>query len=116
MVVVGLLITAAGLLGLAWVRHTWLYFAVVSLVGVGTGLVLPCVNTLVTGAARTSERGLITALYGSVRFFGVAAGPPLFGLLIERSPATLFLLAGGGAGLVALLAGLFIRVGEIQKN
>jgi len=116
MVVAGLLIIAAGLIGLVWVRHTWLHFAVISLIGVGTGLVLPCVNTLITGAARASERGLITALYGSVRFFGVAAGPPLFGLLLERSLAALFLLAGAGAGLVALLAQFLIRVGEIQKN
>lgn len=116
LVVTGLAITAAGLLNLLWVRHTLLYFAVISLVGVGTGLVLPCINTLITSAARASERGLITSLYGSVRFFGVAAGPPVFGLLLERSLSTLFILAAVTAAVVALLAQIMIRVSEIESN
>ncbi|MGB4198822.1 MAG: hypothetical protein WBJ82_06935, partial [Tepidanaerobacteraceae bacterium] len=44
------------------------------------GLVMTPVNTLVTGSCSTKRRGIITCLYGSLRFFGVAIGPPLYGL------------------------------------
>ena len=44
--------------------------------GLAAGLVPPAVNTLVTGAVGTAERGSVTSLYGSVRFFGTAIGPP----------------------------------------
>lgn len=51
-----------------------------SLLGAGVGLVMTPINTLVTGSASTKRRGIITCLYGSLRFFGVAIGPPLYGL------------------------------------
>jgi len=84
------------------------YFMVVALVfaGIGTGMVLPCLNTMITGSCNTDERGMITALYNGVRFFGVAAGPPLFGFLMERSMLWTFLLPAilaATAGLVNLL-------------
>jgi len=50
------------------------------LLGAGVGLVMTPVNTLVTGSCSTKRRGIITCLYGSLRFFGVAIGPPLYGL------------------------------------
>ena len=37
---------------------------------------LPAINMLVTSAAGQEERGLVTSLYGAVRFIGVAVGPP----------------------------------------
>src|SRR5690606_3943979 len=48
-----------------------------TLIGTGTGMALPALNTLITSSAPTSERGLVTCLYGTVRFVGVAIGPPL---------------------------------------
>lgn len=60
----------------------WLV-AVLSASAMGAGLVLPCLNLLITSAVGPQERGLVTALYGSVRFLGVAAGPPVFGALLK---------------------------------
>ncbi|HEY8449546.1 MAG TPA: MFS transporter, partial [Bacillota bacterium] len=74
---------------------------VVSLLGFGNGLVLPVLNTLITSAAATGERGLVTSLYGTVRFFGAALGPPAFGLLLEAGPLWMF---WGSAAVVALIA------------
>ena len=61
-----------------------------TLIGLGTGAVLPSLNTLITSSAPTSERGLVTCLYGTVRFFGVAIGPPLFGLIDHYGQAPIF--------------------------
>lgn len=51
------------------------------LFGLGLGMVLPCLNVLITSAIHKSERGIITSLYHSVRFLGVAFGPPTLSLL-----------------------------------
>lgn len=61
-------------------KGMWLKFASLVLLGAGVGLVMTPVNTLVTGSCSAKRRGIITCLYGSLRFFGVAIGPPLYGL------------------------------------
>ncbi|WP_026694989.1 MFS transporter [Peribacillus kribbensis] len=56
----------------------------------GTGLILPCVNTLITGSVGMEFRGFVTSVYSSVRFLGVAIGPPIFTRLIEWSRTGMF--------------------------
>lgn len=64
-------------------KNPYLALGILVLQGIGTGSVLPSINTLVTSATTTKERGVVTSLYGSVRFFGVAAGPPIFSLAMK---------------------------------
>ena len=47
-----------------------------TLIGTGTGMALPALNTLITSSAPSSERGLVTCLYGTVRFLGLPSGRP----------------------------------------
>lgn len=58
---------------------------------IGTGLLLPCLNTLITGAVDRSHRGMVTSLYNALRFLGVAAGPPLISWIADRSVTWLFI-------------------------
>lgn len=74
-----------------------------TLIGIGTGMALPALNTLITSSAPTSERGLVTCLYGTVRFFGVAIGPPLFSFATKYGENLIF---WSDAGLVAVIAAL----------
>lgn len=67
---------------------------------VGTGLLLPCLNTMITGSVEKEQRGMITSLYSSLRFLGVAAGPPLFELMMDRSSMLVFIVVS----LLALIA------------
>lgn len=116
MVVLGLASVAASLLLIAIFPMDWIFFGGVTLMGVGTGLVLPAVNTLVTSSVPLEERGGITALYGSVRFFGVALGPPAFSLLLEVSKQVM-LMAGGLLALAgAVLCVLLINQKELIKD
>ncbi len=62
----------------------WLALAILVFQGIGTGSVLPAINTLVTSATTSKERGVVTSLYGTVRFFGVAMGPPLFAMAMAH--------------------------------
>ena len=80
------------------------YMIVLFFLGIGIGIVLPPINSLITGATSTDRRGMITCLYGTVRFFGVAIGPPTFGLAMELGKWPLFLGAAGLAVLAAITA------------
>lgn len=109
LVVSGLAIMTAALIFLPLSRNVLLYFAAISVVGIGTGMVLPCLNTLITSAASIEERGLVTSLYGSVRFFGVAFGPPLYGYLANKSAGLMFWTSSGLTLLAAILSYIFIN-------
>lgn len=110
MIVAGLAASAVALGAMAVVRQPlWLLITLAALLGLGTGISLPAVNTLVTGAAWRSQRGAVTALYGTVRFAGVAAGPPLFGLV---GNASMRLVIFGLSALAS--AGLAWAMGVIQ--
>jgi MFS transporter, ACDE family, multidrug resistance protein len=41
----------------------------------GLGLILPVLNTFITGSVEEGERGFVVSMYGAVRFLGVAMGP-----------------------------------------
>ena len=75
--------------------------------GIGTGSVLPSINTMVTSATTSKERGVVTSLYGSVRFFGVAMGPPLFSMAMTHR-YLVFWAAAALAMLTALLSWFLI--------
>lgn len=68
-----------------------MFIGLLTLSSIGTGMLLPCLNTMITGSVSKGERGMITSLYNSLRFFGVAFGPPLFGWLMEISDRTVFI-------------------------
>jgi len=84
----------------------WVFFAGLVVLGVGTGLVLPALNTLITSAAKEQERGMLTAAYSATRFFGVALGPPVYGYLMGAGRAWPFFFSAAALG-VAAAASLF---------
>lgn len=87
------------------------------LTGIGTGAVLPSLNTLITGTADRRERGIITSFYGSVRFLGVAAGPPVFSQLMKLPATSMFSLCAGLAAAAAVSCLFFIRLpGRRRKS
>lgn len=93
LIIAGLAILTLSLIAAAiWHRSYIALISFISVSSIGTGLVLPCLNTLITGSVKRSYRGMVTSLYNSLRFLGVAAGPPLFSWLTDRSIITLFIL------------------------
>lgn len=114
-VVAGLLVLTVALVSFILFHETILFFAGISLAGIGTGLTLPCLNTLVTSSVGPNARGIVTAFYGGVRFLGVAAGPPLFALLFDRSTCLTFGVAAGLTFLAALITFLFVHGSTIAN-
>jgi ACDE family multidrug resistance protein len=105
----GLLIDCISLAILPFLDGLTLYLVLLALLGVGNGIVLPALNTLVTSAAGSGQRGGVTSIYGSVRFLGVAAGPPVFSLLYEISKTVMFLTASAIALVVSILTYIFLK-------
>ncbi len=85
-------------------------------VGLGGGLGLPALNLLITSSVGANERGLITSLYGGVRFFGVALGPPAFGLVMRRGEGLLFALAAALAALALATTLAFLSSDELLSR
>jgi ACDE family multidrug resistance protein len=94
------------------------FLIVLVLSSAGTGLILPCINSLITGSVGKERRGFVTSLYGSVRFLGVAVGPPIFTRLMEWSRVGMFLSIATLTLLVGILALTLIHVGnkDGEKN
>ncbi|WP_027085254.1 MFS transporter [Cohnella panacarvi] len=89
---IGLVLMVVSLALAIWFNKSiYVFIGLLTVSSIGTGLLLPCLNTMITGAVEKSERGMITSLYSSLRFFGVAFGPPLFGWLMNISHRTVFM-------------------------
>lgn len=107
-VVAGLALIAVAFIVMFFVSKQIVPFtAAIAGMGLGNGLVLPSLNTMITSATKSSERGTVTSLYGTARFFGAALGPPAFSKAVPFGPGGMFLgsaaLAGGVLAMAALL-------------
>ena len=105
---IGLILSTASLvMAVFFYRNIYVFIGLLTLSGIGTGMLLPCLNTMITGSVEKSERGMITSLYSSLRFFGVAFGPPLFGWLMAISHQAVF-IAASALSLVTLALVFFL--------
>lgn len=111
--VIGLFLVAAGLIIFCPCKNVLLFTISASILGLGTGAVLPSLNTLITSSAPKTERGIITCLYGTVRFFGVAIGPPLFGFAEKLTKPPIFFSTAGLAVLLGLLFLFFVKPNQV---
>lgn len=107
-VVGGMVLSTAALAMLAMVTALVPTMIILFFLGISIGIVLPPINTLITGATSAKRRGIVTCLYGTVRFFGVAIGPPTFGLVIQYGRWVMFLGAAAVSALAVLIAVLFV--------
>lgn len=114
--VAGLFFMTASFSLLVIVKSLIPFFSVLVISSIGTGLALPCINSFITGSVSTDKRGFVTSLYGSVRFLGVAIGPPIYSALMDWSRTGMFLTTAGLTLLVALLCIFFIRVKKTDSE
>ncbi|RTE10931.1 MFS transporter [Paenibacillus whitsoniae] len=81
----------------------------ISVCGIGIGGALPCLDAMITEGIEKEQRGSITSIYSSMRFIGVAAGPPLASVLMRASTAAMFYTISGACLIAAVLALLTIH-------
>lgn len=111
-VVTGLGIVSASFIVMFFVHRAIVPFtATITGMGLGNGLMLPSINTMITSATGSAERGTVTALYGTVRFFGAAFGPPAFDKAVQLGTVAPYL---GSAALA--LASMIIALAWINQH
>lgn len=62
------------------------------IMGVGIGIALPCLDALITQGIEKEQRGTVTSFYSSMRFIGVAVGPPLYSYFMKGTDHEVFYL------------------------
>lgn len=98
-----------GLCILFYNKNIYLFISLLTLSSIGTGLLLPCLNTMITGSVERDQRGMITSLYSSLRFLGVAFGPPLFGWMMDKSHQIVFITVTLLTAITLVLVFFFIK-------
>jgi MFS transporter, ACDE family, multidrug resistance protein len=116
LIIIGLLLMTASFSTLVFFKSLIPFFAVLVISSIGTGLTLPCLNSFITGSVSSDKRGFVTSLYGSVRFLGVAIGPPIYGSLMAWSRTGMFLITAGLTLLVAVLCLFLIHVKSEESS
>ncbi|MEH7884860.1 MFS transporter [Bacillus sp. JJ1609] len=77
---------------LSFSKELWFIITMFLVAGIGIGASLPPLDALITESIEKEERGTITSIYSSMRFVGVAAGPPVIALLMKNSSKIIFIL------------------------
>lgn len=106
---IGCSLLAATILCVSFIQQITLFIIIFVAGGVGIGLVLPCLDAFITEGIEKEQRGTVSSVYSSMRFIGVAVGPPVFAMLMKVSHRTLFLTITGVCIIAVLLALWAIR-------
>lgn len=101
-ILAGLMLITTGHFMFSLMEEFWMHFISALILGAGVGLIMTPVNALVTGSCSVKRRGIITCLYGSLRFFGVAVAPPVYAFS-ERYGLKTVVLAAGAISLIAFV-------------
>lgn len=80
--------------------------------GIGIGIVLPCLDARITENVEKDIRGAVMAFYSSMRFIGVALGPPIIALLMKKSIIWIAILLTA----LALVAGVLAFKNRKMSN
>lgn len=88
----GITLSAIAIVSLYFSINLWFMVSMFLISGVGIGVGLPCLDALITEGIEKEERGTVTSIYSSMRFIGVAAGPPVVAILMKFSHTWIFVL------------------------
>ena len=112
----GVIATALSIGALWFSIKLWYMITMFLISGVGIGVGLPCLDALITEGVEKEERGTISSIYSSMRFIGVAAGPPIIALLLKNATQWIFILLGSLSVIAALVALIAIKPKDRNKR
>ncbi len=108
----GIVAAALSIAALWFSIKLWYMITMFLISGIGIGIGLPCLDSLITDGVEKKERGTITSFYTSMRFIGVAAGPPIIALLMKHPNYWIFIIMSSLSILAAIVALLAIKPQE----
>src|SRR5699024_4747482 len=100
----GIVLMGGSVLLLSFAQSLIFLLFIFLMTGIGIGISLPSLDALLTNSFDKEVRGMITSIYSSMRFIGVAAGPPAIALLMKYDlfwMISLFSLLGLGGAILA---------------
>jgi len=109
----GLMLMAAALVSIPWIFDTLLFWLAIILVGVGSGMILPAMDTVSTSVAKKEYRGLLTTTYGASRSLGSALAPYTFAVLMDMGTQAPFFPIAAVTALTGILILLYLKNEEI---
>lgn len=109
--VFGIFILACSVFAISFSKDIYVLLTALFTSGIGIGLALPGLDALITQGIEMSKRGTISSIYSSMRFVGVAAGPPAFALMMKGSHFFLFF-----ANTLLCILALFISLFGIKPE
>ncbi|MFD2611807.1 MFS transporter [Paenibacillus gansuensis] len=101
---IGTVLLTAAVFGCGMIHSIPWIIALLCLAGIGMGLILPCLDAFITEGIQKEQRGTITSIYSSMRFIGVALGPPVASVLLGVSHHVMFYTISGACLLAALIS------------
>lgn len=112
----GMLLLTISIAVLSFSNNLWFVISMFFIGGIGIGASLPCLDALITDGIKKDQRGTVTSIYNSMRFVGVAAGPPAVAIFMKSIPEGLFYILSS-VSLIAVLATFFgIKPGKEKKH
>ena len=86
----GLMLLSLAIFIISFSQNIWFLLTAFFFSGLGIGVALPCLDAFLTEGIEKEQRGTITSIYSSMRFVGVALGPPVFAILMKTSHQVMF--------------------------
>lgn len=105
----GIVLLAASIVTLSFSTAMWFMISLFLLSGIGIGVGLPCLDAFITSGVEKEERGTVSSIYSSMRFIGVAAGPPVMAIMMKHAENSLFYILSGLSLLAALATFIAIK-------
>jgi MFS transporter, ACDE family, multidrug resistance protein len=112
----GIVVAAISIAALWLSIKLWFMITMFLIAGIGIGIGLPCLDALITAGIEKEERGTISSIYSSMRFIGVAAGPPIIALLMKQENYWIFITLSGLSIIAAFVAMFAIKPGEKKAH
>ncbi|MDM5462113.1 MFS transporter [Bacillus cereus] len=106
---IGFLLAAASVCLPLFLKGIYLLLLCLVIMGGGIGMALPCLDALITQGIEKEQRGTVTSFYSSMRFIGVAAGPPLYSFFMKGADHEVFYLTSIFAAIGAVIAIIWIK-------
>ncbi|RSL32356.1 MFS transporter [Salibacterium salarium] len=94
----------------------FIFTLLLTIAGIGIGFSLPCLDALITEGIAKEERGSVTSFYSSMRFVGVAFGPPIIALMMKNASDFIYFGLAGISLLAALITFFAIKPSPDEKK
>ncbi|HHW38546.1 MAG TPA: MFS transporter [Bacillales bacterium] len=108
----GIILLSSSIAILSFSKDMWFMIWLFLASGIGIGMALPCLDSFITSGIDKSERGTVSSIYSSMRFIGVAAGPPLMALMMKNMENSLFYILAGISFIAAIATFMAIKPEE----